>query len=269
MRSFPAAGIAFAVLCGATLHASIIPILHLDNETIGAFENYVIEFEKTDMAPFASAGKLWIDGQCCGRRTAFDTGRTVLEPRRNEDVANGSIHHVTGMIRVEGGSIEAIRRVMEDYPNYPRYFPPDVVSGRGEQMADSTPADEHFRTTLVLSEQTLWIKVGFRCQNDTHYRRLDADHWISRSVSLDTGELIDPDNPAGPVYPDGNNHGFLWKTNTYWFARQRKGGVDIELNTVTLSRPAPLGFGWWGAKRTKDAVDKMLRDVKAAMMSAR
>ena len=35
--------------------------------------------------------------------------------------------------------------------------------------------------------------------------------------------------------------------------------------SMTLSRPIPAGFGWWGAKRTREAVEKMLRDMKAAV----
>ena len=38
---------------------------------------------------------------------------------------------------------------------------------------------------------------------------------------------------------------------------------------MTLSRTTPLGFGWWGNKRTHDAVDKMLRDTKSAIQATR
>jgi hypothetical protein len=263
MRLFLAAILTAATFC-AGLHASIIPVLHLDGGTVKAFDDYVAAFEKSDFAPFASAGKLWIDSQS---KAAFDSGRTVLEPRRNDDAANGSIHHFTGTIRVPGGTIEELARVMQDYPNYPRYFPPDVVTGRGEHLPDSTPADEHFHTSLTLAEATLWIRVGFHTQYDTHYFRYDTNRWASRSKSTSIRELTDPANPnVSGTYPEGEDHGFLWRTDTYWFARLRDGGVDIEANSITLSRPSPPGFGWYGTKRTKDAVDKMLRDVKTAML---
>lgn len=270
MKSFFTGGIIFALTCCVTLHASVIPTLHLDSATVKAFEDYVAVFEKSDFERFRTVGKLWIDGECCGKRGAYDSGKTVLEPRRNEDVANGSIHHFTGAIHVPGGTIEAIQRVMRDYPNYPRYFPPDVTSGSGEHLPDSTPADEHYHPSLVLTEATLWIKVGFRTRYDTHYLRFDANRWASRSVSTSVKELTDPANPdASGTFPEGDDHGFLWKTNTYWFVRQSNGGVDLEVNSITLSRPTPIGFGWWGTKRTKDAVDGMLREMKAAMAAPR
>jgi hypothetical protein len=248
-----------------TLQESILPTVHLDGATLKFFENYIAEFEKTDLAAFNTSGKLWIDDES-GKKAAFDAGKQVVEPRENKDVANGSIHHFTGVMHVPGGTIEAIRRVMQDYPKYPYYFRPDVTAGAGEQMPDSTPADEHFHSKLQINQSTLWISVGYLTVYDTHYIRLDPNRWVSKSTSLSIKELVDPANASGPTYPEGDDHGFLWKTNTYWFVRQRNGGVDFEANSITISRPAPAGFGWWGTKRTKEAVDKMLTDLRAAIL---
>jgi len=254
-----------AATCTVLSAASILPTVHLDGSTLRLFQDYIAEFEKTDQAAFSSAGKLWIYVQCCGKRSLFDAGKTVVEPRENKDVGSGSIHHFTGMLHVPGGTIEAVRRVMQDYPRYPKYFGPDVTAGAGDQMPDSTPADEHFHSRLTLAESTLWIAVEYQTVYDTHYLRLDRNRWISHSTSLSIKELLDPSNPARGYYPEGDDHGFLWRTNTYWFVRQSKGGIDLEANSITLSRPSPIGFGWWGTKRTREAVDKMLRDVKTAI----
>jgi hypothetical protein len=267
MRLFLTAGVVSAVACCVTLQASILPTFHFDNTTLKVFQDYVGEFEKTDLALFAASGKLWIDDESGAKRNAFDAGKTVVEPRENQDVANGSIHHFTGVIHVPGGTIDTFRKVMEDFHNYPRYFAPDVSTASGERMPDSTPEDEHFHSTLLLIQTTLWIDVSYRTVYDTHFLRLDANRWISQSTSLSVKELLDPGNANGGTYPEGNDHGFLWKTNTWWFVRQRNGGVDLEANSITVSRPVPVGFGWWGLRRTRDAVDKMLRDTKAAIQA--
>jgi hypothetical protein len=267
MRFFSTAGAVSALLCCATLHASILPTLHLDNATLKAFEDYVAQFEKNDYALFSAGGKLWIDQASSAKRRAFEAGKPVVEDRESKDIANGSIHHFTGVIRLQGGTIDAVRKVMQDYPNYPHYFVPDVASATGERMPDSTPTDEHFHSNLLLVQTTLWINVSYQTLYDTHFLRLDANRWISRSTSLSVKELLDPANPNGGTYPEGNDHGFLWKTNTYWFVRERNGGLDVEANSITISRPVPTGFGWWGVKRTHDAVEKMLRDTKAAIQS--
>jgi hypothetical protein len=247
----------------ATLYASILPTFHLEPGTIKTFENYVAQFERNVEEPFDQAGKMWIDND--SKSTAFQAGRPVVEPRENTDIAGGSIHHFSGTIHVRGGTIADVRHVMQDYPNYPKYFKPDVGKGSGLMDSDSTPADEHFTSNLSLIQSTLWIAVSYDCVYDTHYRLLEPHRWSSRSTSASIREWKDPRDVSRGYYPEGDDHGFLWRTNTYWFVREKNGGVDLELDSMTLSRPIPTGFAWWGSKRTKDAVDKMLRDIKAAL----
>jgi hypothetical protein len=262
------AGTAGLLACCVTLHASLLPTLRLDGACIKVFNDYIEQFENSVLAPFAASGRLWIDSDA--KKSAFDSGKPVVEPRENQDVANGSgsIHHYSGALRVNRATIAQLRRIMQDYPNYPRYFRPDVTAGAGEIQPDSTPQDEHFHTKLQLTESTLWLQVVFDTVYDTHYRRIAPDRWTSRSGSLRIREMIDPKNPSAGFYPEGNDHGFLWKTNTYWFARERGGGLDLEADSITLSRSNVPGFGWWGARRSHDAVEKMLRDIKAAIESA-
>src|SRR5438105_12024090 len=91
-----------------TLQASIVPTFHLDNTTLKAFQDYVANFEKSVSAQFAASGRLWIDSD--GKHNLFESGKPVVEPRSNDDVANGSIHHFSGAIHVPGANIEAVRR---------------------------------------------------------------------------------------------------------------------------------------------------------------
>lgn len=251
-----------ACLVCATLHAALLPTLHLEPETIRIFDAYVARFEKEVVAPYSASGKLWMDNSSVSGKPGV---KPIVEPRENADIPGGSIHHFSGSMRIRGGTIEDVRRIMEDYPNYPRYFKPDVIKGSGTPEPDSTPMDEHFLAHLTLAESTLWFNVEYNCIYDTHYRRLDERRWQSKSTSSSVKELRDVKNPGEGDFPDGDGHGFLWRTNTYWFVRQNNGGIDLELDSITLSRPNVSGFAWWGAKRSHDAVDKMLRDTRTAV----
>jgi hypothetical protein len=252
------AGIALST----ALYAGLLPTFHLDPGPIKVFDNYVAQFERNVAEPFNQSGKLWIDSNSKGG--AFQSGKPVVEPRENTDIAGGSIHHYSGAIHIKGGTIADVRRIMQDYANYPKYFKPDVSKGSGKPEADSTPADEHFKSNMTLVQQTLWIAVTYDCVYDTHYRQPDQHRWISRSTADSIKEWKDPKDASQGYYPEGDDHGFLWRTNTYWFVREND-GVDLELDSMTVSRPVPTGFAWWGNKRTKDAVEKMLRDLKAAV----
>jgi len=264
--SLSATCLAGVVFCAGILHASIIPTFHLDPATLKAFENYVAQFERNVADPFDQTGKMWSDSaSCCARNGAFTAGKPVVEPRENTDIAGGSIHHYSGVIHIKGGTIADVRRIMQDYVNYPKYFKPDVSKGSGTLNPDSTPADEHYTSHISLIQSTLWIGVSYDCVYDTHYRLLDPHRWVSRSAAASVKEWRDPKDVSQGYFPEGDDHGFLWRTNTFWFVREDNGGVDVELDSMTLSRPIPTGFAWWGSKRTKDAVDKMLKDMKVAV----
>jgi hypothetical protein len=261
MRLFPVAACLIA-FC-ATLYASILPTFHLDPAALQTFQTYVAQFERNVAAPYIQSGKMWIDGD--SHNNAFAAGKTVVEPRENTDIAGGSIHHYSGAIRVPGGTIADVRHIMQDYSNYPKYFKPDVASGRGHLDPDSTPADEHYTSYISLIQSNFAVTVSYDCVYDTHYRLLDPHRWESESSVVSIKEWRDPKDVSRGYYPEGDDHGFLWRTNTFWFVRENNGGIDVELDSMSLSRPIPTGLAWWGSRRTRDAVDKMLRDMKAAV----
>jgi hypothetical protein len=261
MRFFPVAA-CLAAFC-ATLCASILPTFHMDPATLQTFRNYVSQFERNVAAPYVQSGKMWIDADSHNR--AFAGGKAVVEPRENTDIAGGSIHHFSGVIHVAGGTIADVRHIMQDYTNYPTYFKGDVARGGGTVEPDSTPADEHYTSHITLTQSTLAVTVTYDCVYDTHYRLLDPHHWTSQSAALSIREWQNPKDASRGYYPEGDDHGFLWRTNTFWFIRENNGGIDVQLDSMSLSRPIPTGFAWFGSRRTREAVDKMLRDMKAAV----
>jgi len=257
--------VALPVLAVTAAVAGVIPTMKLPPAAERAFQDYVAAFEKATSVPFQTSGHLWIDSAAAAKLKDFADGKPVVEARENRDIGEASIHHFSGVIRVHGQKIESVRKIMEDYPNYPKYFKPDVSRSEGSLQPDSTPEDEHFQSRLYMEQGTLWVDVAFDARFDTHYRRLDADRWTSRSSTLSIREVLDPHHPEKGLYPEGEDHGFLWKTNTFWYLRQKDGNLEMEVDSMTLSRKVPIGFGWWGVKRTHDAVEKMLRDMKALL----
>src|SRR5437016_1776238 len=99
MRFYPLVA-GFTAFCAA-LHGSVLPTMHLDGKTIQAFENYVGNFEKNVVTPYAQSGKMWVDGAaCCMRSGTFSSGKPMVEPRENADIAGGSIHHFSGVMHL-------------------------------------------------------------------------------------------------------------------------------------------------------------------------
>jgi hypothetical protein len=257
------------LLAGAAAQAGVIPISHLDAASLALFKNYAAKFEQQVSAPFEATGKIWIDDDYSARRRDFDAGKPVVALRENRDRQNASIHHYSGVLRVPSATIDQLRRVMKDFDNYPKYFKPEIARGSGVVQPDSTPEDEHYLARLFLTESTMGIDLAYDATYDCHYRRLARDRWTSHSTTTTIREMRDPKNLDGALYPEGDDHGFLWRTNTYWFVRERDGGLDMELDSVSLSRNSPLGLGWVGNRRAHDAVEKMMLDVKTAIQATR
>lgn len=263
--SLPAACLGAAALA-VTLQATIIPLLHLDTPALQEYQKYVTQFERNVVDPYAQSGKLWMDDlSCCAHRNVLTSGKPLLEARENTDIIGGSIHHYSGVMHIPRATIANVRQIMQDYPNYPKYFKGDVGKGSGEKQPNSTANDEHFISRLTLIQSTLWIAVSYDSTYDTHYRYFDPHHWLSASSTNSIKEWRDPKDVSKGYYPEGDDHGFLWRTNTYWFVRDSNEGIDLELDSLSLSRPAPTGFGWWGTRRAHDAVEKMMRDMRTAV----
>ena len=203
MRFFPTVIAIGLVSASITIGASIIPVQHLEPATLALFIEYTSKFEQNVSAPFTASGKLWIDDDHSAKHKDFDAGKPIVEARQNSDIRNGSIHHYSGSIRVPGARIEQVRRVMQDYSNYPNFFKPDVVRGSGAVQADSTPDDEHFKSRLFLTESTVWLDVAYDAQYDTHYRRIDVNRWVSHSTTDSIRELLNAKQLDGGVFPDG------------------------------------------------------------------
>jgi hypothetical protein len=41
-----------------------------------------------------------------------------------------------------------------------------------------------------------------------------------------------------------DEHGFLWRLNTYWSYEERDGGLYLQVEAVSLTRAVPRGLGW-------------------------
>jgi hypothetical protein len=258
MKLFTAAACLAGLTCCATLQAAFLSLAHLDSKAIDAYTAYIEKFEREVIQPYAETGKMWLDvSPCCMGNSGFAAGKPTVEPRTNDDVAGGSIHHFSGAMHIAGATIEDMRRIMEDYPAYPKNFKPDVTKADGTLQPDSTERkDDHYICHLTLSESTLWMNVEFEATYDTHYRLVAENRWLSKSVATNVKELKDAKDPSKGTYPEGDDHGFIWRTQTYWFVRQGNGGIDLQVDSISLARPNVSGFKWFGSKRSHDAVEK-------------
>jgi hypothetical protein len=88
------------------------------------------------------------------------------------------------------------------------------------------------------------ITVVMDTAYDIEFGRIDAGHgWsISRSTQID--EVENAGTKKEHVLSPADQHGFLWRLNSYWTFEERDGGLYIQVESVSLTRSIPSGLGW-------------------------
>lgn len=259
--------LACGLVLAATLQAAVLPIQHLDKKTAQEFDNYVSKWEHGPQAKYLQDKEMWIDAQNPARRAEFEALKPIIECRTESNIPGGHIHHFFGTFRIPNVNLETVLKTVENYSKYPEYFHPDVTRSSAVLQADSTQREQHFRIDMDLNSSTAWVEIALHGGYDAHYTRLDATHLSTTSRSLFVHEYRDAKNLSNGTFPEGSDHGLLWKTFTSWHMRERDGGVDLEVNSFSLTRSVPLGLGWFSAKKARESVEKMVTRTRGAILS--
>ena len=223
--------------------------VELTPQTLEAFETYVRATEaRIDKQRVRPATFLYIDTLPDPKgeevRTALKRGDIFVErlnkygPSSKEiDVPGGIIHHWVGDIFVPGLSVRQVLDFVQDYDHHQDVYP-EVVRSR---LISRDGND--FRIALRLRYKKI-ITVTLNTEHDVRYTELDLTHWYARSASTRIAEVQNAGSPEESEKPVGHDGGFLWRINSYWAFVEHDGGVDVECESVSLTRDIPTGLGW-------------------------
>jgi len=148
------------------------------------------------------------------------------------------LHDWRGTAFVPGATVAEFERLMRDFNGYSRIFSPQVLkasvlSRQGDQM----------QVTMRVRQQHI-LTVVMDTSYDVTFARLDAQHGYSVSRSTRIAEIDSPGTSSERVLGADEEHGFLWRMNTYWSFEERDGGLYMQLESVSLTRSIPRGLGW-------------------------
>jgi hypothetical protein len=223
--------------------------VQLTPQTLEAFERYVRATEaRIDRQRARPETFLYIDTIPDPKReevrAALKRGDVVVEqlttrdPSATEiDVPGGIIHHWVGDVFLPGLSLRQVLDFVEDYDHHQNVYP-EVVRSR---LISRDGND--FKIALRL-RYTKIITVTLNTEHDVRYTELDPTHWYARSASTRIAEVKNAGSPEESEKPVGHDGGFLWRINSYWAFVEYDGGVDVECESVSLTRDIPTGLGW-------------------------
>ncbi len=127
---------------------------------------------------------------------------------------------------------------MRDVSAYPSYYAPEVLKAKALAQHG-----EYLETWMrVRQHHVLTVLMDTTC--DTTYGRYDPQHGYSLSRSTRITEIDSPGSLAEHPFSAREQHGFLWRLNTYWSYEERDGGLYLQIESISLTRSIPHGLGW-------------------------
>jgi hypothetical protein len=157
----------------------------------------------------------------------------------NAEARGALIHDWRGSAFIAGVKAADFERVMKNFGDYPRIFSPEIP--RAHVLARSD--EDHLQAEMRVKQKHV-ITVVMDTSYDIAYGRLDAQHRYSISRSTKVTEIADAGTAEEHPLSPQEEHGFLWRLNSYWTYEERDGGLYIQIESVSLTRSIPAGLGW-------------------------
>jgi hypothetical protein len=154
-------------------------------------------------------------------------GDFVIEELAAPSIPGALLHHWRGTAFAPGATAAGFERLIRDFGAYPQNFAPQVVQATLLGEHDGT-----FQASMRVRQKHV-ITVVMDTTYDIAFAQLDPSHGYSISRSTRIDEV-----------GSGEDHGFLWRQNTYWSYEERDGGLYMQIESVSLSRSIPRGLGW-------------------------
>jgi putative flippase GtrA len=151
-------------------------------------------------------------------------------------IDGGLINHWRGTVFVPDVKLDHLLKVLQE-PQADKHKQEDVLSSRVvSRNGDS-------QKVFLRLRRTKFVTVVYDTEYDVDYKRLAPDRAFSNSISTRIVEIENPGTPRERALPEGDDHGYMWRLNSYWRYKQVDGGVLVEIESLTLSRDLPAIVG--------------------------
>lgn len=151
---------------------------------------------------------------------------------QSKSVPNGMIHHWRGTVFIPRVNLDLVLSRVAD---------PRLEDSRQEDVLESRVLENHpgqLKLYLKLQRSKI-VTVVYNTEHFVRYRRYGTTRASSSSIATKIAEVDYGRNGAEREKPEGHDHGYLWRMNSYWRYQEVKGGVIVECESLTLSRSIP------------------------------
>jgi hypothetical protein len=229
------------LILSSILWATPIQAAELKPETLNAWNTAVEKLEHRISSEMASnQGFLSLDFQnaveAAANRKRLMSGEIEVDQITSKSesiqVPSGMLHHWRGVVFIPGVNLDFVLSRVAD-PNREATRQEDVLDSR---VLERQPGE--LRLYLKLQRSKI-VTVVYNTEHLVRYRPQGSMRASSSSIATKIAEVDHARDGTEFEKPEGRDHGYLWRMNSYWRYQEVKGGVIVECESMTLSRSIP------------------------------
>ncbi|UWZ82612.1 hypothetical protein [Occallatibacter riparius] len=202
-----------------------------------------------DFSTYASAVESRLATEHASKNTALAAadhnrlraGELVIQkliPEKQADPPGAMLHDWRGTAFAPGATAADFERLLRDFPSYTSIYAPEVV--RSAVVSHNTNA---YSVTMRVKQKHVLTVVMDTTYDVTFSTPSRTGGWsISRSTEI--REIENAGTNKERALAPKEEHGFLWRLNTYWTWEERDGGLYLQIESISLTRSIPAGLGW-------------------------
>jgi hypothetical protein len=204
-----------------------------------AVESRLAERHRSPSGFVAPSGK---QGEQRLRRGEFIVER--LTPANGAGLADAMLHHWRGTAFAPGAKAADFERLMRNFSAYPATYAPQVLEARVlARQGEQAERGDRLQVKLRVRQRHV-LTVVMDTTYEITFGRLDPEHGYSISRSTQVSEIDAPGTDRERALKGSEEHGFLWRLNTYWSYEERDGGLYMQIESVSLTRSIPKPIAW-------------------------
>ena len=229
-----------AILGAVALMASPASASTPSPEALQSWARYVAALEAARTKDVTSGVPAWsTDDDPTGTRAAAALRRDELLVTRRTlpgvEVDGATLEHWQGSVLLRGVPIDAVLDRLRNPERYPQ--PPDV-----QALTVNARSDQGHELYLRLTRSML-VTATYDTWHQVRHRLVGPARVDSTSVATRIEEVHGAGTTAEQRRNVDEGRGFLWRMQSYWRFVTVPEGVIVTCESITLSRPVPLGLG--------------------------
>ena len=171
-------------------------------------------------------------------RAQLRSGQVLIEQLATPAAPSALLHHWRATAFVPNATTADFEHLLQNFSAYPQNFAPQIVSSTIICAHPPTPssASAPASTTSSPSSSTPPATSPSPPSTPPTATASPAAPASTRSPH--------PASPSEHALSPSDEHGFLYRLNTYWSYEQRDGGLYLQIESISLTRSIPHGLAW-------------------------